>query len=90
MAGMNSLMDFREIATRKGWKILGTEHFLVPRDLSQVNATQELLNLREKGARVILLNCMEEFVPRVLEQAGKLNLIKDWVWILTDGAIAKV
>ena len=87
---MNSLLDFKELAIQENWEILATEHFPVTAGDNEVNATYELLNLREKGARVILLSCEAVYVPQVLEQAEKLDMIKDWVWILTDGAIAKV
>ena len=87
---MNALMQFKESATRKKWEILGIEHFPVTAGSSEVNATKELLNLREKGARVILLYCSPDYVPQVLEQAKQLEMIKEWVWILTDGAISKV
>ena len=87
---MNSLMEFKEFAIAKNWEILATEHFPVPAGGAKVNATTELLNLREKGARVVLLSCLADYVPQVLEQAEKLDMIKEWVWILTDGAISKV
>ena len=87
---MNSLLDFKELATSENWEILATEHFPVTAGDSEVNATNELLNLRVKGARVILLSCLAVHVPQVLKQAEELDMIKDWVWILTDGAIAKV
>ena len=87
---MNSLLAFKELAIQKNWEILATEHFPVTAGDNEVNATDELLNLREKGARVILLSCEAVYVPQVLEQAEKLDMINDWVWILTDGAIAKV
>ena len=87
---MNSLLDFQEFATKKKWEILAMEHFPVDVGSAKVNATNELLNLREKGARVVLLSCLDIYVPQVLEQAEKLDMIKEWVWILTDGAISKV
>ncbi|KAL9979024.1 hypothetical protein ACROYT_G016616 [Oculina patagonica] len=86
---MNALMDFKELATGKKWEILGIEHFPVTPGSAKVNATKELMNLREKGARVILLSCSAIYVPQVLEQAEQLDMIKEWVWILTDGAISK-
>ena len=91
-SAMNALMDFKELATSKGreWKILAVEHFSVPLRGFNVNATRELLNLREAGARVVLLSCLDLYVPYVMDQAEKLDMINDWVWILTDGAIAEV
>lgn len=88
---MNSLLDFKQMATKEKWEILSIEHFPVVADQNHtVNATEKLLNLREKGARVILLSCSAQYVPNVLAQAEELNMIKQSVWILTDGAIAKV
>ena len=87
---MNSLLDFKQLATGKKWEIISIEHFPVVAGQTKVNATEKLLNLREKGARVILLSCSDVYVPHVLAQAEELDMIKQWVWILTDGAIAKV
>ena len=84
---MNGLIDFKEQAQSMKWKILAVEHFAVPPDPSKINATKELMRLREKGTRVVLLNCLSQFVPHVLKQARQLDMMKDWVWILTDGAI---
>ena len=87
---MNALLDFKELAMKEKWEILGIEHFPAFPGSPKVNATKELLNLREKEARVILLSCSAFYVPQVLEQAEQLDMIKEWVWILTDGAISKV
>lgn len=88
--GMNGLEDFKNYAKKFKWKILATEHFTVSPLTHKVNATMELRRLRDKGTRVVILNCMAEFVPAVLEQACELDMIHDWVWILTDGAIDDV
>jgi hypothetical protein len=88
--GMNGLTDFKEFAAKNGWIILATEHFAVSPSTHKINATKGLLRLRERGTRVVILNCLAAFVPAVLEQAKLLDMIDDWVWILTDGAIAKV
>lgn len=87
---MNALMEFKEFATREQWEILGIEHFPVTHGSSMINATKELRSLREKGARVVLLSCSAIYVPQVLQQAQNLDMIKEWVWILTDEAISKV
>ena len=90
ISDMNALMGFKELATEEQWKILGIEHFPVNTSSSKINATKELLNLRERGARVVLLSCSAIYVPQVLQQAEGLDMIKEWVWILTDAAISKV
>ena len=90
VAGMNGLTDFKERAAFSGWTILADEHFRVFPNTNKINATKELLRLREKGTRVVILNCESQYVSSVLQQASKLDMIHDWVWILTDGAIAKV
>lgn len=87
---MNALNEFKELATREKWEILGIEHFPVTPGSSKINATKELLSLREKGARVVLLSCSAIYVPQVLQQAQQLDMITEWVWILTDEAISKV
>ncbi|XP_027050906.1 glutamate receptor ionotropic, kainate 2-like [Pocillopora damicornis] len=86
---MNALSQFIGFATAKKWEILGVEHFTVTAGSYKINATKNLLNLREKGARVILLSCQADYVPQVLEQAEQLDMIREWVWILTDNAISQ-
>ena len=83
-------MEFKYATTRETWEILGIEHFPVTLGSSKINATKELRSLREKGARVVLLSCSAIYVPQVLQQAEQLDMIKEWVWILTDEAISKV
>ena len=88
---MNALIEFKKIATEKQLEILGIEHFPVNLSSSEINATKELLSLKEKGARVILLSCPAIYVPQVLEQADALNMTTtEWAWILTDEAISEV
>ena len=84
------MLDFKELAVRNNWEILGNEHFSVNADNELVNVSKNLQNLREQGARVIVLSCSAVYVPQVLAEAEKLRMFKDSVWILTDGAIAKV
>lgn len=37
------------------------------------------------GVRVVLLNCLDVFATRVMEQAGRLGMTQSgWAWILTD------
>ena len=78
------------MAVREKWEILGNEHFSVNADNELVNVSKNLWNLREQGARVIVLSCSAVYVPQVLAEAEKLGLFNDSVWILTDGAIEKV
>ena len=87
---MNALMEFKEFATQEQWEILGIEHFPVTPGSHKINATKELQSLREKGARVILLSCSTIYVSEVLQQAEQLDMITEWVWVLTDKAISKV
>ena len=43
------------------------------------------------GARVVLLNCLEVFGVRVLEQARDLGMTRPgWAWIVTDGMTGSV
>ncbi|KAK2566425.1 Glutamate receptor 2 [Acropora cervicornis] len=87
--GLNSLLDFKERAVGERWEILSNEHFSVNADNELVNVSKNLRNLREQGARVIVLSCSAVYVPQVLAEAEKLGMFKDSVWILTDGAIEK-
>lgn len=84
------MLDFKERAVGEGWEILSNEHFSVNADNELVNVSKNLQNLREQGARVIVLSCSAVYVPQVLAEAKKLEMFKDSVWILTDGAIEKV
>ncbi|XP_048580684.1 glutamate receptor 1 isoform X2 [Nematostella vectensis] len=87
---MNGLTDFKEYGVGQfKWVILATEHFAVPTDYTKINATKQLLRLREKGTRVVILNCMSKYVEYIMKQAERLDMLNEWVWILTDGAIAK-
>ena len=43
------------------------------------------------GVRVVLLNCLDYFGVRVLQQAGELGMTGGgWAWIVTDGITGSV
>ncbi|KAK3754484.1 hypothetical protein QZH41_007393 [Actinostola sp. cb2023] len=84
--GLNGLVTFKDIASHKGWQVVAYESFQEYSNVSKINATNQLVHVRGRGARIIILNCMAQYVHPILQQARDLGVLKDRVWILTNGA----
>ena len=86
--GLNGLVVFKDIASHKGWTLVAVESFQEHKNLSMVNATTQLLHIRSRGARIVVLNCIAGHVRVILRQASDLGMIDGWVWLVTNGAFA--
>lgn len=86
--GLNGLVVLRDIASHKGWTLVAVESFQEHKNLSLVNATTQLLHIRSRGARIVVLNCIAGQVSVILRQANNLGMTDGWVWLVTNGAFA--
>ena len=86
--GLNGLVIFKDIASHKGWTLMAVESFQEFSNASKVNATTQLLHIRSRGARVVVLNCIATNIRVILRQASDLGMIDGWVWLVTNGAFA--
>ena len=86
--GLNGLVVLKDIASHKGWALVAVESFQEYKNLSMVNATTQLLHIRSRGARIVVLNCIAGHVRVILRQASELGMIDGWVWLVTNGAFA--
>ncbi|XP_063689603.1 glutamate receptor ionotropic, NMDA 1-like isoform X2 [Bolinopsis microptera] len=86
--GINGMLRLQQIASDKKWKILNTQHFVVPKDTSQLNVDIELDVIKKSEARIIVLNCQAGAANRVLIAAENKGLVGDgYMWIVTDGVV---
>lgn len=85
--GLNGLVVLRDIASHKGWTLVAVESFQEHKNLSLVNATTQLLHIRSRGARIVVLNCIAGQVSVILRQANNLGMTDGWVWLVTNGAL---
>ena len=86
--GLNGLVVFKDIASHKGWTLVAVERFQEHKNFSMVNATTQLLHIRSRGARIVVLNCIAGHIRVILRQASDLGVIDGWVWLVTNGALA--
>ncbi|XP_078365248.1 glutamate receptor 2-like [Oculina patagonica] len=86
--GLNGLVVFKDIASHKGWTLVAVESFQEFRNASRVNATTQLLHIRSRGARIVILNCMAGNIRVILRQASDLGMVNGWVWLVTNAAFA--
>ncbi|EDO30203.1 predicted protein, partial [Nematostella vectensis] len=86
--GLNGVAAIKDIASRMGWVIAAVDSFRQFEDPLRVNATQQLVQLRARGIRIIILNCLASYARVILKQASELNMIKDYVWIVKNGAFS--
>lgn len=86
--GLNGLVVFKDIASHKGWTMVAVESFQEFSNASMVNATTQLLHIRGRGARIVVLNCMAANIRVILRQASDLGMVDGWVWLVTNGAFA--
>ena len=82
--GMDGVHILQQAAKRRKWQLHTIEHFHVPADPSFTNATRELLRIKEKQSRIVILKCPIKYVTMVMKQAEQMDMIQDWVWILTN------
>ncbi|KAL5271529.1 hypothetical protein ACHWQZ_G001969 [Mnemiopsis leidyi] len=86
--GINGMLRLQQIASDKKWKILNTQHFVVPKDPAQLNVDIELDVIKKSEARIIVLNCQARAANRVLIAADSKGLVGDgYMWIVTDGVV---
>ena len=91
ISGLNSLVIFKDIASRRQWTLLAVESFPVTEDTNTtVNATEQLMIIRGKGTRVVILSCLVQHARVVLRQAAHLGMREDWVWIVNSAAFSNV
>ncbi|XP_020613483.1 glutamate receptor ionotropic, kainate 2-like [Orbicella faveolata] len=86
--GLNGLVVFKDIASHKGWTLVAVESFQEFRIVSKINAMTQLLHIRSRGARIVVLNCMAGSIRTILRQASDLGMVEGWVWLVTNGAFA--
>lgn len=86
--GLNGLVVFKDIASHKGWSLVAVESFQDHKNSTMVNATKQLLHIRNRGARIVVLNCIAGHVRVILRQASDLGMVDGFVWLVTNGAFA--
>jgi len=86
ISGINGLLALKDIANQKGWKITANEHFDPVSDFSTLNVSPQLEAIRKTRTRIIILNTMARYTVVVLTKALQMGMLKDWVWIVTDGS----
>ena len=84
--GINGLLTLKDIANQKGWKITANEHFDPVSDFSNLDVSPQLEAIRRTRTRIIVLNTMARYTVVILSKASQIGMLKEWVWIVTDGS----
>ena len=84
--GINGLLTLKDIANQKGWKITANEHFDPVSDFSNLDISPQLEAIRRTRTRIIVLNTMARYTVVILSKASQMGMLKEWVWIVTDGS----
>ena len=84
--GINGLLALKDIANQKGWKITANEHFNPVSDFSTLNVNSQLETIQNTRTRIVVLNTLARYTVIILTQALRMGMLKDWVWIVTDGS----
>ena len=84
--GINGLLALKDIANQKGWKISANEHFDPISDYASLDVSPQLEAIRKTHTRIVVLNTMARYTVVVLTQAFNIGMLKDWIWIVTDGS----
>ena len=84
--GLNGMVILKDIILHKRWNLVAVESFREFRNTSRINATAQLLHIRSRGARIVVLNCISTYIRVIIRQARDLGMLKGWVWIVTSGA----
>ena len=86
--GLNGLVAFKDIVSHNRWTLVAVESFQAFSNTSRINATTQLIHIRSRGARIVVLNCIASCVRVIVLQARNLGMLDGWVWIVTSGAFA--
>ena len=84
--GINGLLALKDIANQKGWKITANEHFDPVSDFNALNVNSQLETIQKTRTRIVVLNTLTRYTVVILTQAFQMGMLKDWVWIVTDGS----
>jgi len=74
------------MANQRGWKITANEHFDPVSDFSTLNVISQLETIQKTRTRIVVLNTLTRYTAVILTQALQMGMLKDWVWIVTDGS----
>ncbi|XP_077990845.1 glutamate receptor ionotropic, kainate 2-like [Glandiceps talaboti] len=79
------LREFYSMAVERDWSIVSVERFWPTSNVTALDMTQRLHDIRSKGVRVILLHCHAAHANIILRQAESLGMAgKGWAWIMTN------
>ena len=85
--GEQGLRWFLLHAFKEGWDILALEQHDTPDDPRKLNVTEQLLNIKNSDARIIIMFTVIKYAPFIFREAYDANLLgKGYAWILIDGA----
>lgn len=79
-------MALKDIVNHKGWKLTANEHFDPVSDFSTLDVSPQLKAIRKTRTRIVVLNTMARYTVVILTQASQMGMLKEWVWIVTDGS----
>ncbi|XP_074654734.1 glutamate receptor 2-like [Tubulanus polymorphus] len=84
--GINGLSEFQTIAASNKWRILSAQRVNVPSNVSMLNASVQLQNIKHTGARVVLLHTHADYAVEIMKQANQLGMLDaGWLWIGSAG-----
>ena len=89
-SGINGLLALKDIASHKGWKLTANEHFDPVSNFSALDVSPQLEAIRKTRTRIVVLNTMARYTVVILTQASRMGMLKEWVWIVTDGSTSMV
>lgn len=84
--GINGLSALNDIANKRGWKIVANEHFDIVNDASTLDVYHQLGAIQKASSRIVVLNTHARYTVMILKQAARRGMLRDWVWLVTDGS----
>ena len=81
-SGINGLLALKDIVNHKGWKLTANEHFDPVSDFSTLDVSPQLEAIRKTRTRIVVLNTIYSRDT----DASQMGMLKEWVWIATDGS----
>ncbi|RDD37362.1 Glutamate receptor ionotropic, kainate 2 [Trichoplax sp. H2] len=83
--GINALTEFRQIASRKLWRILSFELYAIQNNSYVADIEGYLQRIKSAGSKVVILGCEGEHATQIFEAANRLGLLsRGWAWIVVD------
>ncbi|KXJ04481.1 hypothetical protein AC249_AIPGENE20221, partial [Exaiptasia diaphana] len=86
----SGIAAFRQALQQRNVKLLRYEYFHLDPRVIRFSIRRILSWIKELESRIVVLKSNAKHVGIVMEEAAKLDMVENWVWILADNQLDEV